>query len=160
MSYHFQSQMSWSITCAGLNGCLSWKISGYNQIKMYPDDEKQTSFRTLLRSYCYTVTPFGLKNAGATYQIAMNTIFHENICKTVECYIDDIAVKSHAKDDHIADLKRTFDIMRAYQLKMNPTKSFLGWPVVNSLGLSWHPKESISTRRKSVPSKDATFKEP
>ena len=44
----------------------------------------------------------------------------------MECYVDDISVKSHAKGDHIADLKTVFDIMQAYQLKMNPTKSFLG----------------------------------
>ena len=44
----------------------------------------------------------------------------------MECYIDDIAVKSRTKGDHIADMKTVFDIMRAHQLKMNPTKSFLG----------------------------------
>ena len=45
---------------------------GYNQIKMYPDDKKHTSFRTPFGVYCYTVMPFGLKNAGATYQWAMS----------------------------------------------------------------------------------------
>ena len=65
-------------------------------------------------------------NVGATYQHAMNVIFHEHICKTVECYVDDIAVKSCDKGDHLVDLKRVFDIMLAHQLKMNPTKSFLG----------------------------------
>ena len=55
----------------------------------------------------------------------MNAIFHEHIRKTIECYVDDIAVKSRAKGDHVADLKTVFDIMRAHQLKMNPTKSFL-----------------------------------
>ena len=50
----------------------------------------------------------------------MNVIFHEHIHKTVECYINDIAVKSCAKGDHIADLKTVFDIMQAHQLKMNP----------------------------------------
>jgi len=45
-------------------------FSGYNQIKMYPEDEKHTSFQTPLGVYCYTVIPFGLKNAGATYQRA------------------------------------------------------------------------------------------
>ena len=44
----------------------------------------------------------------------------------VECYVDDIAVKSHDKNDHLHGLKIVFDIMRAHQLKMNPTKSFLG----------------------------------
>jgi len=101
-------------------------FSGYNQIKMYPDDKKHTSFRTLLGVFCYTVMPFRLKNVGATYQRAMNVIFHEHTYKTMECYVDDIAVKSRAKGDNIADLKTVFDIMRVHQLKMNPTKSFLG----------------------------------
>ena len=57
---------------------------GYNQIKMYPDDEKHTSFRTPLGIYCYTVMPFGLKNAGTTYQRTMNAIFHEHIRKTID----------------------------------------------------------------------------
>jgi len=70
--------------------------------------------------------PFGLKNAGATYQCVMNTIFHEHIRKTVECYVDDIAMKSRNKGDHLADMKGVVDIMRAHQLKMNPAKSFLG----------------------------------
>ena len=61
-------------------------FSGYNQIKMYPDDEKHTSFRTPLGVYCYIVMPFGLNNAGVTYQRAMNAIFYEHIRKTVECY--------------------------------------------------------------------------
>jgi len=102
------------------------RFSGYNQIKMYPDDEKHTSFRTPLRVYCYIVMPFRLKNMGATYQRVMNAIFHEHIHKTIECYVDDVAVKSHAKDDHIGDLKIAFDIMWAHQLKMNLTKSFIG----------------------------------
>jgi len=72
-------------------------FSGYNQIKMHPDDKKYTSFRIPLGVYCYSVMPFGLKNAGATYQRAMNAIFHEHMHKTVECYVDDIAVKSVPK---------------------------------------------------------------
>ena len=102
------------------------EISRYNQIKIYPDDGKHLSFRTPLGVYCYTVMPFGLNNAGLTYQRAINAIFHEHICKIVECYVDDIAVKSHDKGDQIADLKTVFDIMQAHQLKMNPTKFFLG----------------------------------
>ena len=70
--------------------------------------------------------PFGLKNAGATYQRAMSMIFRDHLRKTVECYVDDIAVKSRDKNDHLRDLRTMFDIMQAHQLKMNPTKSFLG----------------------------------
>jgi len=78
-------------------------FSGYNQIKMYPDDEKHTSFRTPLEVYCYTVMPFRLKIVGATYQRASNATIHEHICKIVECYVDNIVVKSCANGDHIAD---------------------------------------------------------
>ena len=85
-------------------------FSGYNQIKMYPDDEKHTSFRTPLGVYCYIVMPFGQKNAGVTYQRGMNVIFHEHMRKIVEFYVDDIAVKSLTKGDHIADLKTVFKI--------------------------------------------------
>ena len=72
-------------------------FSGYDQIKMYPEDEKHTSFRMPVEVYCYTVMPFSLKNAGATYQYTMNVIFYEHIHKSVECYVDNIAVKSHDK---------------------------------------------------------------
>src|SRR3954467_7074120 len=101
-------------------------FAGYNQIKMYPADEKHTSFRTPLGVYCYTAMPFGLKDAGATYQRAMDKIFRPYICKTVECYVDDIAVKSRLHTDHLVNLKEVFDVMRQHQLEMNPTKSFLG----------------------------------
>ena len=122
--------------------------SGYNQIKMYLADENHTSFRTLLGVYCYTVMPFGLKNAGATYQRAMSTIFREHLRKTVECYVDDIAVKSRNKADHLGDLRITFVIMRTHQLRMNLTKSFLGVAsgkfldfVVTSKGIHLAPKK-------------------
>ena len=56
----------------------------------------------------------------------MSIIFRDHLRKTVECYVDDIVVKSHDKNDHLRDLRTMFDIMRAHQLKMNSTKSFLG----------------------------------
>jgi len=90
------------------------RLSGYTQIKMHPNDEKNTSFRTPLGVYYYIVMPFGLKNTWAICQRVMNAIFHKHIHKTVECYIDDITVKSRTKGDHIADLKTIFDIMRAH----------------------------------------------
>jgi hypothetical protein len=63
---------------------------------------------------------FGLKNAGATYQMAMNLIFDEMLGNTVEVYIDDIIVKSAEFSSHIADLRKAFDKMCWYGLKMNP----------------------------------------
>jgi len=99
---------------------------GYNQINMYLDDEKHTLFRTPLGVFCYTVMPFGLKNAGAAYQRAMSTIFCDHLRKTVECYVDDIVIKSCDKNNHFHDLRMMFDLMRPHQLKMNLTKYFLG----------------------------------
>ena len=70
--------------------------------------------------------PFGLKNTSSTYQRAMSIIFRDHLHKTVECYVDDITVKSRNKSNHLGDLRTIFDIMQAHQLKMNPTNSFLG----------------------------------
>ena len=52
-------------------------FSGYNQIKMAPKDAEKTTFRTPMGNFYYTVMPFGLRNAGATYQQAMTAIFHD-----------------------------------------------------------------------------------
>jgi hypothetical protein len=65
---------------------------------------------------------FGWKNAGATYQRAMNYIFHELIGKIVEIYIDDVVIKSLFHDTHLEDVKRTLECTRKHGLKMNPNK--------------------------------------
>ena len=55
--------------------------SGYNQIRMAPKDEELIAFRTPKGIYCYKVMLFGLKNAGATYQRAMQRIFDDMLHK-------------------------------------------------------------------------------
>ncbi|KAL0455087.1 UNVERIFIED_CONTAM: Transposon Tf2-12 polyprotein, partial [Sesamum latifolium] len=88
--------------------------SGYNQIRMAPADEKLTAFRTPKDIYCYKDMPFGLKNAGATYQRAMQRIFDDMLHKNVECYVDDLVVKSKKREDHLYDLrKRGIEIEQA-----------------------------------------------
>lgn len=76
-------------------------FSGYNQIKMAEEDAEKTAFRTPLGNFFYTVMPFGLKNAGATYQRAMTAIFHDMIHHEVEDYVDDLVVKSKKEEDHL-----------------------------------------------------------
>ena len=66
----------------------------YNQIRMALTDEELAAFRTPKGIYCYKVMPFGLKNTGATYQRAMQMIFDDILHKHVECYVDDLEVKS------------------------------------------------------------------
>ena len=70
--------------------------------------------------------PFGLKNKGVTYQRAMQTIFEDILHKTVECYVDDLMVKSKKKLDHLQDLYQIFKQLRKCQLKMNPLKCAFG----------------------------------
>ena len=69
-------------------------FSGYNQILMALEDMEKTSFITEWGTYCYRVMPFGFKNAGATYQRAATTLFHDMMHRDVEVYVDDMIVKS------------------------------------------------------------------
>ena len=64
--------------------------------------------------------PFGLKNAGATYQCLVNKIFEEQIGKSMEVYIYDMLVKSLRTEDHLTHLQETFEILRKYNMKLNP----------------------------------------
>jgi hypothetical protein len=75
--------------------------AGYNQIFMAPEDIHKTAFRVpgAVGLFEYVVMTFGLKNAGATYQRAMNHIFHDLIGNLVEIYIDDVVVKSASSRD-------------------------------------------------------------
>ncbi|XP_071904292.1 uncharacterized protein [Coffea arabica] len=114
--------------------------SGYNQIRMAPEDEELTAFRTPKGIYCYKVMPFGLKNAGATYQRAMQRIFDDMLHKNVECYVDDLVVKSKKREDHIQDLRRVFQRLRRYQLKMNPLKCAFGVTSGKFLGFIVHQR--------------------
>ncbi|XP_024164584.1 uncharacterized protein LOC112171668 [Rosa chinensis] len=84
--------------------------------------------------------PFGLKNAGATYQRAMNLIFHDILGKVLEIYIDDVVVKSQKKEDHIADLRKVFERMRRHRLKMNPAKCVFGVQAGDFLGFIVHQR--------------------
>ncbi|KAF3682813.1 60S ribosomal protein L24 [Capsicum annuum] len=100
--------------------------SGYNQIRMVLKDKELTAFCTPKGIYCYKVMPFGLKNAGATYQKAMQNIFDGLLHKNIECYVDDLVVKSRKRDDHLKDLRMVFELLRRYQLRMNPLKCAFG----------------------------------
>ena len=75
--------------------------SGYNQICMAAKDAEKTAFRTLIGNFYYTVMPFDLKNAGATYQRTMTAIFHDMMHKEMEDNVDNIVVKSKTKIGHL-----------------------------------------------------------
>ena len=78
--------------------------------------------------------PFGLKNAGATYQRLMNKMFTHQIGRNVQVYVDDMLVKSLHENDHLNDLQETFDTLRSYNMKLNPSKCVFGFTVGKFLG--------------------------
>jgi hypothetical protein len=134
-------------------------FSGYNQIVMDEIDQEKTSFITSRGFFCYKVMPFGLKNAGATYQRLMNRMFHDQIGRNVEVYVDDMLVKSKEESDHLDDLRETFETLRKYQMKLNPSKcafsvysgKFLGF-MVSQRGIEANP-DKIKTILEMQPPK-------
>ena len=98
------------------------------------DDQEKTSFVTGQGTYCYQVMPFELKNAGATYQRLVNKMYHKHIGTSMEVYIDDMLVKSVKAELHIAHLAESFQILKNYNMKLNPTKCAFGVSVGKFLG--------------------------
>jgi hypothetical protein len=134
--------------------------SGYHQIKMKESDQLATSFITPFGMYCYTTMPFGLRNAGATYQRCMNHVFGEHIGRTVEAYVDDIVVKMKTASDHLSDLETTFKCLRAEGVKLNPEKCVFRVPrgmllgfIVSERGIEANP-EKIAAITDMGPIKD------
>jgi hypothetical protein len=96
--------------------------SNYNQIKLKKEDEEKTAFITPYDIFCYQVMPFGLKNAGATYQRMMQNCLGSQIGRNIQVYIDDIVITTIKEESLISDLRETFDNLNRYKLKINPTK--------------------------------------
>ena len=126
--------------------CFMDSFSGYNQISIDPGDQEKTSFVTAQGTYCYRVMPFRLKNAGATYQRLVNRMFQKQIGTTMEVYIDNMLVKSTTTELHITHLSEAFQILRNYNMKLNPAKcafwvsagKLLGF-IVNHRGIEANP---------------------
>ncbi|WJZ89428.1 hypothetical protein VitviT2T_008649 [Vitis vinifera] len=97
-------------------------FSGYNPILVAIKDMEKTTFITKWGTYCYRVMPFGLKNAGATYQRVTTILFHDMMHRDVEVYVDDMIVKSRGRADHLVALERFFERIRKFKLRLNPKK--------------------------------------
>jgi hypothetical protein len=115
---------------------------GYNQIFMAPEDLHKTAFRVpgAVGLFEYVVMTFGLKNASATYQQAMNYMFHDLVGKLVEIYINDVVVKSVSAEGHLGDLRRVLERTRKFELRMNPKKCAFGVSAGQFLGFLVHER--------------------
>jgi hypothetical protein len=108
--------------------------SGYYQIALREEDQSKTSFITSFGAYCYKTMSFGLKNAGATYQRAIQTCLGEQNGENTEAYIDDVVVKTKNRTMLIQDLKQTFKNLKKWKWKLNPNKCVFGVPSGQLLG--------------------------
>ena len=130
------------------HGILSFldAFSGDHQIPMHPPDLEKAAFITPHGLYCYNVMPFGVKNVGATYQRLVTKIFRPLLGNTMEAYIDDTLVKSKECFDHAKHLQEAFELLRRYDMKLNPLKcefevsagKFLGF-MVTQRGIEANP---------------------
>jgi len=100
--------------------------SGYNQIKMHSSDEDKMAFMGGTTNYCYRVMPFGLKNAGATYQRLMDQILAPMLGRNVHAYVDDMVVTSVEEKKHKEDWKSCLLQLTNTDLSLIPRSVFLG----------------------------------
>ena len=115
---------------------------------MYPLDTEKTTFITPHGLFCYNVMSFGLKNVGATYQRLVTTMFRPLLGKTMELYIDGMLVKSKERLNYATHLQEAFELLRAYDMKLNPSKyafevntgRFLGF-MVTQRGIEANPAQ-------------------
>jgi hypothetical protein len=107
---------------------------GYNQIKLKKEDKEKTAFITPYGVFCYQVMPFGLKNAGATYQRMMQNCLGSQIGYNIQVYIDSVIITIRKEESLISDLHETFNNLNRYKLKLNPTKCSFGVSVGQLLG--------------------------
>jgi hypothetical protein len=114
--------------------CFLDCYSGYNQIALKEEDQIKTVFITPFRIYAYKTMSFGLKNAGETYQRAIQMCFADQLHRNVEAYVDDVVIKTRNPDDLIADLEEVFNSLRKFRWKLNPTKCIFEVPSGKLLG--------------------------
>ena len=134
-------------------------FQGYHQIALAPEDQGKTAFISPDANYHYTVMPFELKNAGATYQQMMTRMFQDKIRRTMKMYIDDMVVKSKQESQHIKDLQGTFEVLRQHKLRLNAEKcvfgveagKFLGYLITNR-GIEINPDQIDVVRCLNPPS--------
>ena len=101
-------------------------FSGYNQIRIPPEDKQNTAFIIERSLYCYKMMSFDLKNIGAIYQHLVNKVFKQQIDRNIKIYVDDMLVRSTEKDRYIIELEKAFEELKKHQMKLNPNKYAFG----------------------------------
>ena len=144
-------------------GGYKWKsfldaYKGYHQVQMAKEDEGKTAFHTEKGTFCYIKMPFGLRNAGATYQRLVDRAFEGQVGRNVEVYVDDMVIKSKKDDSLLKDTEETLLRLRAINMKLNPKKcsfgmsrgKFLGH-IVTTEGIQANPEKINSIIQMKTP---------
>ena len=97
-------------------------FSGYNQIKMAPEDMEKITFVTQWGTFYYKFMPFGMNNAGENYQRAIVALFHDMIHHEIEVYVNDMIATLKTKEEQLVHLHNLFERMKKYKLRLNPNK--------------------------------------
>ena len=121
-------------------------FSKHNQIRLDEADQEKTSFVMSQGLFYYKVIPFELKNIRVAYQRLGNKMFIQQIGQNVKVYVDDMLVKSAKESSHLDGLQETFETLRLYDMKLNPSKcmfrvssrKFLGF-MVSQQGVEVNP---------------------
>nr|GEV90528.1 reverse transcriptase domain-containing protein [Tanacetum cinerariifolium] len=118
------SKIDWNVEslCGYPLKCFLDAYKGYHQIQLAKADEEKTAFHIGQGVYCYTKMPFGLKNAGATYQRLMDKAFAGQVGRNIEVYVDDLVIKTHTEAEMMRDVEETFRTLRKVNMKLNPKK--------------------------------------
>ena len=138
-------------------------FQGYHQIPLALEDQEKTAFVMPTGNYHYKVMPFGLKNAGSTYQRMMIRMFEPRLGKNIEIYVNDMVVKSKVVTEHLEDFGDIFDVLRRHKLRLNASKcsfgmgscKFLGY-MVTYRGIEVNPDQIKAIRRTANRNVDRT----
>nr|GEY93250.1 reverse transcriptase domain-containing protein [Tanacetum cinerariifolium]GEY93464.1 reverse transcriptase domain-containing protein [Tanacetum cinerariifolium] len=140
------SKIHWKVEslCEYPFKCFLDAYKGYHQIQMAEEDDEKTTFHTNQGFFCYTKMPFGLKNAGATYQRLVDKAFEKQIGHNLKVYVDDMVIKIHTEHESLGDIEETFHNLRRINMKLNPKNA-------HSVRKREHSWATWSARKESRP---------